>query len=406
MPSVQDIMEMADLLKVNAIGIEEDRCVVVRNRNASCTKCTDACIRSCITVSRNELSIDPSACVNCGACVAVCPTGALSTLDPTDASLASSVARCSDPSSGLVVMACARKAAKHEADPESFAEVPCLGHVQESFLMDCAAAGLTDMVLVDGNCSTCKYGAVSPAIDKTIDNAAELLEASRSDAIITRTSSFPEELRMKGKTKKSFRGEDRRGLLFQTGGYVKQVATNVAKKTIDDKLGVGNKPKTLRERLSAGQSGRMPSFSPNGNFELIDAMTKLLDESGVDVQDPMGDAYDHLHDSVIDTRHFGEISIDLDKCSGCGLCVLFCPTEALCHCDETDPDDPDSKFLEFDASLCTQCRLCEDVCIRKCLDISPKVSLLSIFDLEPEKVRINRPQERTNIFDLNRQREH
>ena len=29
MPSVSDIMEMAELLKVKAIGIEEDKCVVI-----------------------------------------------------------------------------------------------------------------------------------------------------------------------------------------------------------------------------------------------------------------------------------------------------------------------------------------------------------------------------------------
>ena len=150
MPSVSDIMEMAELLKVKAIGIEEDKCVVVRNRNATCTKCIDACIRSCISASRNELSIDSAACVNCGACVCVCPTGALSTLEPTVESMAASIASSSDTSSGLAVIACARKASKHEADVERFSEVACLGQVNEALLVSCAASGLVDMVLVDG----------------------------------------------------------------------------------------------------------------------------------------------------------------------------------------------------------------------------------------------------------------
>lgn len=404
MPSVQDIMEMAELLKVSAIGIEEDRCVVVRNRNATCTKCMDACIRSCISASRNELSIDSGACVNCGACVSVCPTSALSTLEPTVESMAASIASHSDIASGLAVIACARRASKHEGDVERFSEVACLGQVNESLLVNCAAAGFVDIVLVDGDCSTCKYGAVSPYIDKSIDNAIELLEAARSEAIITRASEFPEEVKVAKGSRYSFRGEDRRGLLFQTGGYVRKVATGVAKKTIEDKLGVENKPKTLRERLSAGQSGRMPSFAPEKNLEIIEAIARMLHEDGIDVYDPDDGAKAYLEDTDLNTRHFGELRIDLDKCSGCGLCVLFCPTEAISHSQYEVPEDPDRKYLEFDSSLCTQCRLCEDVCIRKCLDIDPHVKLSSIFDMEPELVEINKPQERASILDFNRDR--
>ncbi len=404
MPSVSDIMEMAELLKVKAIGIEEDKCVVVRNRNATCTKCMDACIRSCISASRNELSIDSAACVNCGACVCVCPTGALSTLEPTVESMAASIASSSDTSSGLAVIACARKASKHEADAEHFSEVACLGQVNEALLVSCAASGLVDMVLVDGDCTTCKYGAVSPSIDETINNAVELLESARSEAIITRASEFPEEIEVGKDARRSFRGEDRRGLLFQTGGYVRKVATGVAKKTIDDKLGVENKPKTLRDRLSAGQSGRMPSFKPEGNFEIVEALVRILSKSGVDVYDPDDDSRFYLDDTVLNTRHFGKLDIDLEKCSGCGLCVLFCPTEAISHSQYETPEDPDRKYLEFDASLCTQCRLCEDVCIRKCLEIDSHVKLSSIFEMDPELVEINKPQERASIFDFNRNR--
>lgn len=400
MPSVQDIMEMAELLKVSAIGIEEDKCVVVRNRNATCTKCMDACIRSCISASRNELTIDSSVCVNCGACVAVCPTAALSTLEPTEDALALSIAERSDISSGLAVIACARKAAKHEGDVEMFCEVPCLAHIAETLLLNCAAVGFEDIVLVDGDCSTCKYGAVSPSIDLCVDSAAQFLDASDSSAIITRTSHFPDEVAVKRGSRHSFRGEDRRGLLFQTGGYMRRVATSVAKKTIDDKLGT-DKPKTLRDRLSAGQSGRMPTFEPERNFEIIDAMSKLLLKSGIDVYSDAGQASALFDDAVINTRHFGSVEIDLEKCSGCGLCVLFCPTEALSHCPVDDSDD-ERKFLEFDTSLCTQCRLCEDVCIRKCLKIDSSVKVSDIFEMEPELVEINKPENKTSIFDFNR----
>lgn len=407
MPNVQDIMEMADLLKVKAVVAEEDRCVVVRNRNATCTKCVDACIASCISVSRNEISIDHSACVDCGACTTVCPTNALHGLEPTSAQLAGAIAESADAASGLAVVACSRKASKHEADIEKFAEVPCLAHVDEALMLDCAAAGLTDIVLVDGHCDTCKFGAASVAIDASVDNAIDLLEASRSDAIITRTSEFPEEIRVVPGSRKSFRGEDRRGLLSQTGGYMRHVVTNVARKTIDDKLGK-DKPKTLRDRLSAGQSGRMPTFEPKRNFEILEAMTRSLVASGIDALAPAdrdAAAAHYLHSATLDTRHFGAIAIETEKCSGCGLCVLFCPTEALSHSPYEETGNEDTKYLEFDASLCTQCRLCEDVCIRRCLKVSPRVSLDALFDLEPELLTIKRPENSVSIFDLDRSRD-
>ena len=43
-------------------------------------------------------------------------------------------------------------------------------------------------MLVDGTCATCKYGAVDPAIDATVDTACTLLESQDSTAIITRSN--------------------------------------------------------------------------------------------------------------------------------------------------------------------------------------------------------------------------
>ncbi|MCC6455004.1 MAG: 4Fe-4S binding protein [Caldilineaceae bacterium] len=46
--------------------------------------------------------------------------------------------------------------------------------------------------------------------------------------------------------------------------------------------------------------------------------------------------------------------IDIDKCTGCHLCVDLCPTHALAQID-------DKAYLS-EPDLCTYCMLCEDVC--------------------------------------------
>ena len=89
MPNLNDIMEMVDALETKAVITAPTRCVAVRNRHSSCRKCADVCLADCITVDKNELEIDAGACVACGACIAVCPTSALVSVDPMEEELLS-----------------------------------------------------------------------------------------------------------------------------------------------------------------------------------------------------------------------------------------------------------------------------------------------------------------------------
>lgn len=393
MPSVQDMIEMAELLKVQAIAIDEDKCARVRNRNSSCDKCEKACIRDAIQTARNEVRIDQAQCVNCGCCIAVCPTSALSAIEPNIAQVAADVAKKQNREFSQIVFACGRKAARHEADAESYVELPCLGHIQEALLLKCASVGIEDIVLVDGNCGTCKYGEASSRIDDTCVCAIDMIESVGGGSIITRTSDFPQEILSDEREKeRNIRGKDRRGIIAQTGGYVGHVAMNVAKKTVNDKLGSTKTPRTLHERLSAGKSGRMPTFAPETNFELLDDLQEVCEANGGSV--------DEYFDESLDGRHFGSIEIDIEKCSGCGLCVMFCPTAALKHAQYDEPEDESRKYLEFDASLCCQCMLCKDVCIRGCLDVIPSVKIGDLFDLDPQLIEISKPKERTGILDF------
>ena len=181
MPNLVDIVEVAEALESKAVYLASDRCVVVRNRHASCAKCADACPTGSVFAANTVLELDGEGCVACGACTTVCPVEALIPLRPLDEDLASSVASAVAATGGKAVFACARIASKRLADPAKYAEVPCLARMEESVLLGLAARGVEDIVLVDGTCATCKFRSNVPGIDATVASANELMAAQGSD---------------------------------------------------------------------------------------------------------------------------------------------------------------------------------------------------------------------------------
>ena len=467
MPTINDMMEMAELLRSKSVVAIEDHCVAVRNRNSSCSKCADVCLAQAITVSKHELTINAGACVGCGACVAACPTAALVSLDPMDEDLAVAIAHAvQQTGTGTAVIACARMASRQLGDLEKFATVPCLGRVGEALLVALASHGVGDIVLVDGTCSTCKYGRVSPEVDVAVENAIDLLEMVNSDVVVVRSSEFPPEILAKDEL--AVRGAARRGFFTQAGGYAKNVTMTVAEKAVADALHQNQKQKlhTLRDRLGAGKSGKMPTFSPDRNMRLMDALCRIGESNGaldaiaaegakasvanLDAEvgagakavgagasalatpgagagavatpgagagvgegagegtpatlgaDARVDILAASGPRAIDTRHFGVLDIDAQKCSGCGMCVMFCPTEALKYSTLEEPADEQMRYLEFQAVDCTQCRLCTDVCLRNCMTLSTRVPVGELFDFEPRLIMIPRPKKPAKLFSRNR----
>ena len=382
MANLNDVMEMAELLKSKSVIAIEDHCVAVRNRNASCRKCAQVCIAGAITIDKNEINIDAGVCVGCGACVAVCPTAAIVSLDPMDEDLALAVSKAMANSPSIACIACARIASKQLGDPDKYATVPCLGRVDEPLLIALAAAGVQDIVLVDGTCSTCKFGKVSPFVDDVVNVAADMLEMQGCEAIVTRASEFPPELLVEDERKAM--GAARRGFFTQAGGYARNVAVSAADKAIADALHQSKQQKlhTLRERLGAGKSGKMPTFEASRNMTMLDDLSSM----GEPVVPELF------------SRHFAEVSIDPEKCSGCGMCVLFCPTSALKYSTVEESRDEERRVVEFQVADCVQCNLCADVCLRECLEVSPMVSTAELFDFEPRLMEIPRPKKGASLF--------
>lgn len=374
---MKDIIDVAQALESKAVRVVADRCVVVRNRNASCRRCVKACPADAITVRGNDLTLDNHACVSCGACTVVCPVEALVPLDPTDADLAAGVARSASALDGTAVIACARMAAKDVGDPSKYAMVPCMARVDEVLLVELAAAGIERVVLVDGTCRTCKYRDTSAGVDEAVAQAQALIAAQGGSAIIERASEFPAQAVLEDKA--SLYGQERRGFFTRSTKRAREASVKTAEVMVFKEF--EQRMPSLRERLGVTASGAMPWLTAQRRERLMDS----LDQIGAPVQD------------TVSSRQFATVSIDEEKCSACGMCAVFCPTGALKKSDEK-PEDGVGSYLEFQAFDCVNCRVCADVCMKKCLKTCTEISTEELFDFEPRLIHLPDPPKRTGML--------
>lgn len=366
MPSINDIVQVAEALEKGPIVVMQDRCVAVRNRNATCRKCVEACLTDAIEVIANEVHLDGGACVSCGACVATCPTEALVLRKSADSDLVNAAGHSIVQNEGTAVIACARMASKRLADPSRYAEASCLGRVEESMILSLVANGAKRVLLVDGMCETCKYGACSGYIDDAVHASNELIEAMGCNAEVRRVSGFPDSMIVE--STEGMIGSTRRGFFSEAAGAAKETAMTAAKATIVQDLGLAEDDVPIGQRLSVGEDGAMPRLRMPRHDALINAM----DAIGIPVAD------------VLESRRFAQVTIDTAKCNACGMCAVFCPTHALRRDDEGDEGAPRVlRRIEFWAADCVQCGLCVDLCWKNALTLSASVPMSQLFDFEP-----------------------
>ncbi len=76
---------------------------------------------------------------------------------------------------------------------------------------------------------------------------------------------------------------------------------------------------------------------------------------------------------ILQPKDNGIPVIDKEKCTGCGLCTIDCPTKALTISQNSERD---SYQLLFREEACNACGVCEKSCPENCLQLVEK---------EPEK---------------------
>ncbi len=360
MPNLDQMITIISKVESVDISIHDERCAAVRNRNSHCHLCGDACVSGCISVRENEFVVDQSKCIGCGTCATVCPTAAIEAKHPEDDEIINYVKRSIEVTEKRPVLACSRLCKDQEGryDQSAVVELACLGRLDEFLYCSFLLNGAAEIHVACADCTDCPYHRGRNTIDLVIATMDVLSHIWGFAHHIELSQGMPAHVKTK---KRLFGGEteridgmSRRDFFTQLRKNVAEIAADTVEGKILNKPQVEEDDQTLHKRM-VNDNGELSRFIPHRCEQLV----TMLDRMG----EAQGD--------VAKTRLWGTVRIDLDQCNACRMCVTFCPTGALTKFDVTECEFG----IEHYPVDCTQCRLCEDICLKKCLTISDEVPL-------------------------------
>lgn len=355
-PSINTIAEVWERLDNANIRALQHRCTRVRNRNVHCTRCINACVSGCISVEGNSLSIEPGKCIGCGSCTTACPVSALICIDPDDDTLREASLAVSNATGGVVTIACEKmmEAAADLVDSTKVVSVKCLGRVDESLILDMAAAGVSELWMVRAECGSCDRVHGGKLAKRVRKSAQALLDTWHSGLMVHIVPRFPNEARIGDRGGYlSASGESRRAFFTDIKEGAVNVAATTANYAAEQTLGLdGGQDGFDISMLRVGESHTLPQFMPSRRVRVLEDLAALGEPD----------------DDLVKTRLFGHVIIDTEKCNGCTLCATFCPTGAIERIDEEE-----GFGVDFHPSRCLRCRTCLGICYRGAIEISEEV---------------------------------
>ena len=356
MLNLTDYAGLLERLQSRNLAVHAKRCVVVRNRNATCRRCAEVCASGCISLDGNDLLVDTSKCIGCGTCATVCPSGAIVARGPDDRALAEEALATLRAAGDEVVFACAplAEAADGLFDPDRVVQVACLGRVEESLVAVLSAAGARRVRLVSLDCAACPHRAAAVAVRSVRDSCAVLFAAWGRETKVELSRKFPASCRLKGAAAYDSK---RREFFLALRDEAVDTAHEVVDYGVDEFFDPGGRKTPRFDHVTP--DGTLPHHAPSRRRVLLEAL----------------DAWGEPEDVMVGTRLWGHAVIDEQACSSCTMCAVFCPTAAL-----SKFQDGESRGLAHAPGLCSKCRCCEDICPAHAIHISDEVFARDILD--------------------------
>lgn len=304
-------------------------CLALRSGTRACTACLTACPNESIQLDQDSLSVS-SACLGCGHCAAVCPTGALTVKGFGSQTLL--------PDGNVVRVECWKVPASiagHQA-----LRVPCLGGLSPArWLIIAEAAEPRQVVVVDrGWCTECSAAShCRPAhpVSHALDQASAILAAigwSESRRPGRQLDPLPPRL-MPAEIPAE------RPVSLARRAFFRRVGNEAQKALGENEPAADTSPRILRRSdMILPERGR-----------LLSTVRRLAAAAG----------------KTMPALPYIQLSISRD-CNHHQLCARLCPTGALAiH------EGDGRSGLTFDTAACTACGLCAGSCPERAIRLLP-----------------------------------
>ena len=371
----RNILGVLERLESPDVKVRQMRCIDVRNRNAGCHACADACTSGAISLVDGLISVDAPLCIGCGTCATVCPTSALESLNPDDAALLDRCLAAARANEGELVVQCAKAADElfGHYDEDRVVCVTCLGRIDESLVGSVATQGCESVKLVKHACEGCVHRTGAAVAEQVCASATELLEAWGHPIAIELVEGLPESLVHDAFDPYGDAAGDGEPLQDEQPPRQSDSAP-LAENGADAPVAGENPADTPRATPEkVGRDGTLAHHLPTRRGQLLKALGTLGEPAEV----------------TVSSRLWGTVSIDTDKCGSCRLCAVFCPTGALHKFD----DRATGTFgIDHTPANCVQCRCCERVCPQGAVSVSSEIYAPDIADGHVERFEM-RPQE-------------
>ena len=331
----KNALGVLDALESPYLQAFPSRCVEVRNRNARCGACAEACPAGAIAVAEDGMiESHPELCVGCGACATACPTCALVAQGPDDRELLERCVSAGNANADRVTVAstAALDRAYGHYDPAKVVEVATLSRFDESMIVTLAACGAQSLAFVDAGDAAKGDSAL---IAQVVSGAAELLEAWGAALEMSVLAELPDDVRAEG----LYDGVERPETLHRREDASLDLQVDAA----------DYRPMKLDE------SGHLPQQVPNRRGRLLRTLSTL----GAPAQ------------QSVTTRLWGRVTLDTSRCQSCRLCTVFCPTGALVKYDE---DGGKTIGIVHTPAKCVKCRCCETACPKQAISLSEDIN--------------------------------
>jgi len=296
-----------------------------------CRICRSGCDSKAIVSDGNAVSIDTANCKGCGTCTVLCPWQAIIypnfSLDQLEAEVEGLLLNDRKQlQPRLIAFTC--QSSQYPAFDANVlpVTVPCLGMVSPGLILRSLDLGAQGLAMISGK-ERCQFKLDCTGWKGTVQFVQRLLEhwgVESERVTVLDEEDLPQKLQQFNR---------------RVAGLTPISLTPSQSTAIPDKaLGLPAAILAISERLGAQATGKIASG----------------------------------------TVPFGKLALDASKCTGCGVCVAQCPTDALADLEVTE-----SCRLVFRQESCVGCGQCVDVCPEKCLHLT-RVLEVDKLNREPE----------------------